>query len=113
LALLLVLRWDYFTHLFPVVFVELLDMLVMLHHIGKESILKQVRFVIFPLGQSPQALSGIILFGQQLFESFHCLLIRYNLLTIELILSVFKRYDICAAQLMQAFTKFILGWLFL
>lgn len=80
----------YFCNLLPIIIVEVLHELRVLHHEGKETILKQMSLVVLPLGQSAKTLRWVLLLFEQFVEYLHGLLIGNNALSIELVLSILE-----------------------
>lgn len=75
LTFLCVFRWHNLGNLLPVSIFEVLHKLTILDHESEQTVLEQVRLVVFPLRQGPLALSRIIPLIYQLFEYFHGVLV--------------------------------------
>ena len=68
--------------------VEVLYKLGVLHHVGEEPVLEQMRLVVLPLCERPLTLSGVVALVEQLLEDLHGMLVRNDSLTVELILTI-------------------------
>jgi hypothetical protein len=99
MALLGILSRYNLCNLIPVLIIELFDKLGILNHKRKQPILEQMRLIILPLSECPLALCWILLLVEELVKDFHRLLIRYDTLAIELVLSIPEANDVVDASL--------------